>query len=80
MGSKKLEGLTFCFTGKLETMTRKEADQLVAENGGTSKSGVVANLSYLVTNSTTQTTKYIKAQDQGTKIISEVEFLAMIND
>jgi len=80
LGTRKLEGLTFCFTGKLETLTRTEASLLVEENGGTIKSGVVMNLSYLVTNSTTQTTKYIKAQDQGTKIISEVEFLALIND
>ncbi|NVM17758.1 MAG: hypothetical protein HWN80_08575 [Candidatus Lokiarchaeota archaeon] len=80
MGSKKLEGLTFCFTGKLETMTRNEANGLVSENGGIPKNGVVKDLSYLVTNSTEQTSKYLKAQGQGSKIISEKEFLAMIND
>jgi DNA ligase (NAD+) len=80
MGSKKLEGLTFCFTGKLETMTRNEANALVTEHGGTPKDGVVKNLTYLVTNSTEQTSKFVKAQGQGTKIISEEEFLAMINE
>ena len=80
MGSNKLEGLTFCFTGKLETMTRNDANQLVAENGGIPKNGVVKDLSYLVTNSTEQTSKYVKAQGQGSKIISEEEFLAMINE
>jgi len=80
MGSNKLEGLTFCFTGKLETMTRNEANQLVTENGGTPKNGVVKDLSYLVTNSTEPTSKYIKAQGQGSKIVSEDEFLAMINE
>ncbi len=79
MGSNKLEGLTFCFTGKLETMNRNEANALVTEHGGTPKSGVVTNLSYLVTNSTEQTSKYTKAQEQGSKIITEEEFLAMIN-
>jgi DNA ligase (NAD+) len=74
----KLEGLTFCFTGKLDTMKRAEAEQLVAEHGGVVKSGVVKNLSYLVTNSTEKTAKYVKAQEQGTKIISEKEFLEMI--
>jgi len=76
----KLEGLSFCFTGKLETMKRAEAEQLVAENGGESKKGVVKDLSYLVTNSTEQTAKFKKAQEQQeTKIISEQEFLDMVN-
>jgi DNA ligase (NAD+) len=80
MGSNKLEGLTFCFTGKLETMTQNEANQIVSENGGTPKSGVVKDLSYLVTNSTEPTSKFVKAQGQGTKIVTEDEFLAMINE
>ena len=74
----KLEGMTFCFTGKLETMKRADAEQLVREHGGEAKSGVVKNLTYLVTNSTEPTAKYVKAQDQGTKIISEQEFLDII--
>ena len=80
MGSNKLEGLTFCFTGKLETMTRNEANALVTENGGTPKNGVVKDLSYLVTNSTEATSKFVKAQGQGSKIISEEEFFSMISD
>ena len=80
MGSNKLAGLTFCFTGKLETMTRNEANDLVTEHGGIPKSGVVKGLSYLVTNSKDQTSKFVKAQEQGSKIISEKEFLAMINE
>lgn len=74
----KLKGQTFCFTGKLETMKRAEAEQMVRDNGGESKSGVVKGLSYLVTNSTEQTAKYTKAKDQGTEIISEQQFLEMI--
>jgi len=80
LGSNKLARLTFCFTGKLEAITRNQAKDLVTEHGGTSKSGVVKNLSYLVTNSTEQTSKFLKAQEQGSKIISEKEFLAMINE
>jgi len=74
----KLEGMTFCFTGKLETIKRAEAEKMVTENGGEAKSGVVKNLTYLVTNSDEPTTKYKKAQDQGTKIITENEFLEMV--
>jgi len=80
MGNNKLEGLTFCFTGKLETMSRNEANSLVSEHGGTPKSAVVKDLSYLVTNSTEQTSKFVKAQGQGSKIITEEEFLEMINE
>lgn len=76
----KLEGLTFCFTGKLETMKRAEAEQMVRDHGGEPKSGVVKDLSYLVTNSTEPTAKYTKAQGQGTEVITEDKFLSMIND
>lgn len=77
MGNK-LEGMTFCFTGKLETMKRAEAEQLVKDNGGQARAGVSKNLTYLVTNSTESTAKYTKAQEQNTKIITEDEFLKMI--
>ena len=80
MGSNKLEGLTFCFTGKLETMSRTEANAMVTEHGGTPKNGVVKGLSFLVTNSKEQTTKFTKAQGQGTKIVSEEELLAILNE
>ncbi|MFX1478662.1 MAG: NAD-dependent DNA ligase LigA [Promethearchaeota archaeon] len=80
MGEGKLAGLTFCFTGKLETMKRADAEQLVREHGGQPKSSVVANLSYLVTNSTEETTKFVKAKKQGTTIITEEEFLNMLNE
>jgi len=52
-------------------MKRAEVEQLVAEHGGVAKSGVVKGLSYLVTNFTDKTAKYVKAQEQGIKIISE---------
>lgn len=76
--SRKLDGLSFCFTGKLETMKRNEVQGIVEDNGGIFKKSVVKNLSYLVTNDTTPTAKYTKAKDQGTEIISEKEFLEMI--
>ncbi len=68
--SGKFDGKTFCFTGKLEDLKRAEAENMVIEQGGEPKKSVVKNLSYLVTNSSEPTTKYRKAQDQGTKIIT----------
>ncbi|MBY9002396.1 MAG: NAD-dependent DNA ligase LigA [Candidatus Lokiarchaeota archaeon] len=76
----KLKGLTFCFTGKLNEISRSEAEDLVLQLGGEPKKSVIKNLSYLVTNETTPTSKYLKAQDQGTKIITENEFLEMISE
>ncbi|KKM60761.1 hypothetical protein LCGC14_1538630 [marine sediment metagenome] len=75
---EKLKGLTFCFTGKLETMKRAEAEQMVKDNGGETRSGVSKNLTHLVTNSTEPTAKYKKAQEQNTEIITEEDFLEMI--
>jgi DNA ligase (NAD+) len=70
--------MSFCFTGKLNSMKRAEAEQIVQDNDGQAKSGVVKNLTYLVTNSKEPTAKNTKAQSQGTKIITEEEFLEMV--
>ncbi len=78
--SGKLDGKTFCFTGKLEDLKRAEAEKMVIEQGGEPKKSVVKDLSYLVTNSSESTAKYRKAQDQGTEIISEKEFMDLINE
>ncbi len=79
--SMKLKGLSFCFTGKLNTIKRDDAEKLVKVLGGQPKSTVVSNLSYLVTNSTEPTAKYIKAQNQvNTKIITEEEFIKMVKN
>ena len=52
MAKKKgsLTGLSFCVTGALESMGRKAFEELVVSEGGITKSGVSAGLSYLVTN------------------------------
>jgi len=71
----KLDGKSFCFTGKLEEMTRAEASDLVIKHGGTVKSGVSKGLDFLVTNSTDRTSKFVKAENQGTEIITESQFM-----
>jgi DNA ligase (NAD+) len=75
----KLDGLTFCFTGKLETMKRNEAEELVISLGGSTRSNVSTTLNYLVTNSNEPTAKYTKAKSLGIKIITEEEFLELVN-
>ncbi|MBQ9238217.1 MAG: NAD-dependent DNA ligase LigA [Treponema sp.] len=75
-----LSGTSFCFTGELKTMKRSAAEQLVKDQGGTVKSTVSAGLSYLVTNDTTSgSSKNVKAAKLGVPVITETEFLALVH-
>ncbi len=75
-----LSGKSFCFTGELVTMKRADAEKLVKNAGGSCKSSVTKDLSYLVTNDTSSgSSKNVKAAKLGIPIISEKEFLQMIN-
>ncbi len=78
-GGGLLAGKSFCFTGELVTMKRADAEQLVKKNGGTIKSSVTKELSYLVTNDTTSgSSKNVKAAKFGIPVIDEKTFLAML--
>ncbi|MBQ3671625.1 MAG: NAD-dependent DNA ligase LigA [Treponema sp.] len=80
-GGGALDGLSFCFTGELRTMKRAEAENLVKKNGGSCKSSVTKDLSFLVTNDTSSgSSKNQKAAKYGVKIIDENEFRAMIGE
>ena len=75
----KLEGKSFCFTGELVTMKRQDAEQLVKQNGGVCKSSVTKDLTYLVTNDTTSgSSKNVKAAQLGIPVITEEQFLKLI--
>lgn len=79
MADGLLAGKSFCFTGELVTMKRTQAQNLVKENGGTVKSSVVKGLSYLVTNDTTSgSAKNVKAAQLGIPVITERQFLDII--
>ncbi len=74
-----LRGMSFCFTGELNTMKRSEAELTVKERGGSVKSSVTKGLTYLVTNTPDSgSSKNKKAQVLGTAIITEKEFLALL--
>lgn len=73
-----LSGKSFCFTGELITMKRSDAEKIVKENGGTCKSSVTKDLSYLVTNDVSSgSSKNAKAAKLGIPVIDEQAFLAM---
>lgn len=78
-GQGSLSGKSFCFTGELNTMKRADAEQLVKKNGGSIKSSVTKDLSYLVTNNITSgSSKNVKAAKFGIPIIDEQAFLEMV--
>lgn len=72
------QGKSFCFTGELHTMKRSEAETLVKSKGGSTKSSVTKDLTYLVTNDTTSdSAKNKKAKELGIAVITEEEFLEL---
>ncbi len=78
-GQGSLSGKSFCFTGELHTMKRADAEALVKKNGGSIKSSVTKDLSYLVTNDTTSgSSKNVKAAKFNIPIIDENAFLDMV--
>lgn len=75
----KLVGKSFCFTGELHSMKRNDAEALVKANGGTCKSSVTKDLSYLVTNDVSSgSSKNQKAVKFGISVINEEQFLKML--
>lgn len=70
-----LGGKSFCITGTLSTMGRKDAEALIEKNGGRI-AGVSKNLDYLVAGEAAGT-KLEKAKAQGITILSEDDFKAM---
>ena len=76
----KLEGKSFCFTGKAEAIgTRSKCEELVIANGGTVLSGVKKNLDFLVTDDTESgSSKNKKAKELGIPVITSFEFKAML--
>ena len=76
--ARKLEGKIFVFTGALSSMTREKASALVKSFGGKTASSVSSNTNYVVAGENSGS-KFTKAEKLGIKIISEQEFLDMMN-
>jgi len=76
-----LKGLSFCFTGELNKMKRNQAEERVKALGGSVKSSVAKDLSFLVTNDPESgSAKNKKALELGVKIIDETQFLAISDE
>ena len=75
----KLKGKSFVFTGALKSMTRDEASEKVRLLGGDVSSSVSKNTDYVVVGENPGS-KYEKAKKLGVKMISEKEFLKLIEE
>ncbi len=73
---KKFEGKTFVLTGKLENLTRSEAERKIRFLGGHPASAVSKETDYLIIGKEPGS-KLEKAKKLGLKIIREKEFLEM---
>ena len=77
--SDKLTGKTFVLTGTLQNMTRDKASEIIKELGGKTSSSVSKNTSYVIAGENPGS-KLDKAQNLGVIILTEDEFLAMIEE
>ena len=73
----KLAGLTIVVTGTLPTLGRKEAAELIENNGGKCTGSVSKKTSYLLAGEAAGS-KLDKARSLGIPVISEEDLLAMI--
>lgn len=71
-------GKTFVLTGTLPTMTRSEASKLIESYGGKTSSSVSKKTDYVLAGEDAGS-KLTKAQSLGVTVISEEEFLNMMN-
>jgi DNA ligase (NAD+) len=76
--SQKLKGLTFVASGKLDHFSREEIKEVIERNGGKSTSSVSAKTNYLIAGENIGENKLEKAHELGIPIISETEFLKLI--
>ncbi len=74
----KLAGKTLVVTGTLETLSRNEAEALIVKNGGKASGSVSKKTAYVVAGAAAGS-KLTKAQALGVPVLTEAEFLAMID-
>ena len=76
--SDRLAGQSFVITGTLKSMGRDTAAEKIRNLGGTFQTAVAKDTTYLVAGGKVGASKLKKAEQYGTKIINEQEFLAII--
>ena len=77
--SNRLEGLTIVISGTFEHHSRDEYKAMIEAHGGKNGSGVTSKTSLLLAGANMGPAKLEKAEKLGVKIVSEAEFLEMVN-
>lgn len=72
-----LVGMEFVITGRLEALSRQEAETRIKALGGTAKDNVTRNTTYLVVGAEPGS-KLARAQTLGTKQLTEEDFLRLL--
>lgn len=75
----ELQGLSIIASGKLENFSRDEITKVIEEHGGKAVTSISSKTNYLLAGENIGPNKLAKAKQLGIPIISEAEFLAMIN-
>ena len=73
-----LAGQEFVITGRLEAFSRQQAEERVKALGATVKDNVTRNTGYLVAGADPGGSKLARARELGTQVITEEEFLAIL--
>ncbi|MDT0675917.1 NAD-dependent DNA ligase LigA [Autumnicola musiva] len=75
--TNKLEGNTFVISGTFE-LSRTELKKLIEDNGGKVSSSISSKTNFLVAGESMGPSKLAKAEKLGTTMLSEEEFLKMV--
>ena len=74
---RRFAGMTFVLTGSLTRFTREEAGEMIEQRGGKASSSVSKKTTYVVAGENAGS-KLKKAQELNIPVLSEEEFLALI--
>jgi DNA ligase (NAD+) len=77
--SSKLEGLSIIISGTFEKYSRDDLKKMIEQNGGKNVSSISKNTSYMLAGNNIGPSKLEKAKKLNILIISEDEFLKMID-
>lgn len=78
--SNKLEGMAFVVSGVFNAFSRDELKEIISSNGGKNVGSISAKTTYVVAGDKMGPAKLQKATDLGVKILSEDEFIQLLNN